>query len=68
MSQYLNVAQRRVYGEDYWVCESCGDTHEEGLVMWATGRSTRSDPHGTRVICLCHYCEERIPHGKFVDQ
>ena len=69
MPRFLSVQQRRALGEDDgWVCDSCGDTWEECLVTWATGRCTRSDPNGDKVVILCDLCAEKVPHGQFVDQ
>ena len=66
----LTVLQRRAHWSEAdtgWVCDGCGWDHEEALCLWETGRVTRSDPKGEKVVCLCDYCEERYPHGKFVD-
>lgn len=69
---FLTVPQRRTHwgtGDDNgWVCDGCGCDQEEALCMWETGRVTRSDPKGEKVVCLCDRCEERHPHGTFVDQ
>ena len=67
----LTVSQRREHwtcGYDGWVCDGCGDENEDELVMWTTGRKTRRDPNGERVVCLCSACADRIPHGVLVDQ
>ena len=67
----LNVFRRRMHWEneeDGWVCDGCGCDNEELLCMWQTGRVTRSDPNGEKIVCLCCDCGERIPHGAFVDQ
>ena len=50
-----------------WVCESCGDLNEEYLVIYATGRVTRSDPSGMNSKCLCCDCADRIPQGVIVN-
>ena len=68
---HLTAKARRAHwcsGGDGWVCDACGDDNEEGLCMRTTGRVTRSDPMGKRVVCLCYVCIDRILHGVFVDQ
>ena len=74
---FLTTLQRRAHWEAVeagrwkgWVCDRCGDTNEEGLVLWQTGRETRSVAAGgeVKVVCLCFVCEEKTPHGPFVDQ
>jgi len=66
----LSVANRRrhwgVWGAG-WVCDRCGSLMEDGMCMWATGRPTRSDPEGGKVVVYCHWCEDRQKHGCFVD-
>lgn len=66
----LSVAERRAHWTQHagWVCDACGCEQEEGLCLWETGRRTRSDPRGERVVCLCCECRERVPHGVLADQ
>ena len=73
MDQYprMSVKERRKHAdeEDGWICDLCGETNEECLVMVTTGRVTRSNPSGDgKVVCLCNVCHERTAHGRFVDQ
>lgn len=62
-------ARRRAFAmadsnnEDIWLCESCGETEEEGLVVYEIVRVTRAVPDGSREACLCASCESRVPHG-----
>lgn len=67
----LSVAERREHWRTEsvgWVCDGCGQECEEALCLWETGRPTRSDPAGEKVVCLCDVCESVVPHGRFVDQ
>ena len=67
----MSVKERREHAADEesggWVCDRCGETAEECLIMWTTGRVTRSNPSGDEyVVCLCDGCYERTPHGRVV--
>ena len=55
----LGVKARRAYldmNDEHWACERSGQTTEDGLAMYTTGRRTRSDPQGKRIVCLCGDC------------
>jgi len=49
---------------DVWICESCGEDCEEGLVVYEIVRETRA--RRDREACLCADCARRIPHGKVI--
>lgn len=55
--------------EDAWVCERCGETCEEALAIKTTGRCTRSEPSGSKCVCLCGHCREArgVMYGEVVD-
>lgn len=51
-------------GLDVWICESCGEDCEEGLVVYEIERCTRASRD--REACLCADCARRIPHGQII--
>ena len=46
-----------------WICEACGETWEEELVVYYIKRITRAFPE-FRCACLCTRCADIIPHGR----
>lgn len=53
------------HDEDVWICDACGDGHEEGLAIYEIIRVTRAYPV-SRCVCLCADCAERVPHGRVI--
>ena len=51
--------------DDRWICDSCGESNEEKLVVYHVQRVTRMYPCD-REMCLCADCADRIPHGRVV--
>jgi hypothetical protein len=47
---------------DVWLCESCGETEEEGLACYEILRHTRRR-EGSATI-LCSTCADKVPHGR----
>ena len=60
----LAIALSEAADLDVWICESCGDTREEGLSCYAVRRSTRRT--GSWVRCFCSPCAVRIPHDEIL--
>ena len=66
----LSVQERRKAferGEEsangVWICEACGETWEEELVVYEIKRITRAFPDD-RCACLCSRCADIVPHGR----
>lgn len=49
---------------DVWLCEACGETHEEGLACYEVRRVTRASVGS--VVCLCGECADRVPFYRVV--
>ena len=67
----LSVASRRLvlkladaHDLDVWVCEACGEAHEEGLAAYFVERHTRLREGS--ITILCGACVRHVPVARVV--
>ena len=56
------LAIAEVQDLDVWLCESCGETREEGIACYEILRHTRRREGSATILCFA--CADKVPHGR----